>query len=89
VPKKGLRLKAIGSERPDRQGKHVANAAFGLDDPRRARVGLELAAQSQDLHVDAAVEHILMDAGRLQQVLAAERPLRRVDERIQERIPPW
>ena len=55
----------------DRQSAHVADTALGLDDARCAWIGLELAAQAQDLHVDAAVEHILVHAGRLQQVLAA------------------
>ena len=72
----GLRKRATivarqKSERLDRQGKHVADTALGLNDPRRARVGLQLAPQAQDLHVDAAVENVFVDPSCLQQVLAA------------------
>src|SRR5215467_8980277 len=59
----------------DWNGEYVSDAALGLNDARCARVALQLAAQAQDLHVDAAVEHVFMHAGRLQQVLAAQRPL--------------
>jgi hypothetical protein len=74
------------SERLGWERKHVANASPGLDDTRRARVGLQLAAQPQDLHVDAAVEHVLVHAGRLQKALTGERSLRRVDEGGQQRV---
>ena len=70
----------------DRQGEHVADAALGPDDSGRSRIGLELAPQPQDLHVDAAVEDILVHAGRLQQMLAAERSLRRVEKGDQQGI---
>jgi hypothetical protein len=53
------------SGRLDRQGEDVPDAALGLDNAGRAGIDLELASQSQDLDVDAAVEHILVDAGRL------------------------
>ncbi len=56
--------------------KHISDAALGLDDTRRARVAFELASEAKDLHVDAAVEDILVDTSRLQQVLAAKRTLR-------------
>jgi hypothetical protein len=35
-------------------------------------------AQPQNLHIDAAVEDILVSAGRLEQMLAGKRTLRRV-----------
>jgi hypothetical protein len=47
----------------------VADAALGPDDARRAGIDLQLAPQPQDLHIDAAVEYILVDAGRSQKVL--------------------
>jgi hypothetical protein len=57
----------------DGQRKYVANAAFGQDDARRVWIGLQLAPQAQDLHVDTAIEDIFVDPGRLQKVLAGER----------------
>jgi len=68
------------SDGHNRQGEHVADASLRPDDARRAGVGLELAPQPQDLHIDGAVEDIFVHAGRLQQVLAAERSLRRVEK---------
>src|SRR5580700_6369820 len=64
------------SGRLDRQSAQVAETALRLDDTGRSRIGLELAPQPQDLHVDAAVEHILVHAGRLQKMLAGKRALR-------------
>lgn len=43
----------------------IAEAAFGLDDLRRAGIGLQLATEPQHLHIDAAVEDILVDPGGL------------------------
>ena len=43
------------SELLDTQGKQRADAAFGLNDPPRAWIGLQLAAPPQDPHVGAAV----------------------------------
>ncbi len=74
-----LRLRHI--ERED-----VAHAPLGPDYAGRARVALQLAAQAEDLDVNAAVEHVLMDMGRLQEVLPAQGPLRRVQESQQQRI---
>jgi hypothetical protein len=68
------------SSRLDRQSAQVAETALRLDNTARARIGLELAPQPQDLHVDAPVEHILVHAGRLQKMLAGKRALRRVEE---------
>src|SRR5687767_208858 len=69
----------------DRDGKRISDAAFGLDHPRHARIALELAPQAQNLHVDAAIEHVLVDARGLQQVLTGERSLRRVEKGKQKR----
>src|ERR1700730_16704257 len=74
------------SDRFDRQGKDVTDAALRADDMGRAGIGLELASQPQDLHVDAAVEHILVNAGRLQKVLAGKRPQRRVEKGDQQGV---
>ena len=43
------------SELLDTQGKQRADAAFGLNDPPRAWIGLQLATPPQDPHVGAAV----------------------------------
>src|SRR5947209_7287675 len=69
-----VRTRPQSSERLDRHGEHVADPARRLDDARRARVLLELAAQSEDLDVDAAIEDVLVDAGGLQEMLARQRP---------------
>ena len=63
------------SDSLDRCGEYVADAAFGADDAWCARIALQLAPQSEDLHIDAAVENILVHPSCLQQVLAAQRPL--------------
>src|SRR5260370_39244866 len=85
---KRLRLKCVASDKLDRKGEHVAYPALGANNPWCARIGLQLAPQSQDLHVDAAVENILVHPSRLQQVLAAERPLRRVEKGDQQSVFP-
>jgi len=69
----------------DGQGEHITNTTFGLDDARGTRIGLELSAEPEDLHIDAAIEHVLVDPRRLQEVLAAQRSLRRIEERDQQR----
>jgi len=74
------------SECFDGQRKHVANAAFGQDDARRIWIGLQLAPQAQDLHVDTAIEDVFVDPGRLQKVLAGERSLRSIKKRNQKRV---
>ena len=69
-----------------RHGEPVADATFGPDNARSARTGLELAAQPQNLHVDAAVRDILMQVRGLQQVFAAERALCRVEKDNQQDV---
>lgn len=73
-------------ERLDRHGEDVAHAALGLDDARRARVVLQLASQPQHLNVNAAIEDVFVDAGRLEQVLTAERAFGRLEEGQQQGI---
>ena len=70
------------SECFDGQRKHVADAAFGQNDARRVWIGLQLAPQAQDLHVDSAIEDIFVDPGRLQKVFAGERSLRSIRNAI-------
>src|SRR5262245_25891621 len=70
----------------DRNGEHISYTALGLDDARRARVAFELAPQAKNLHVDAAIENILMHARGLQQVLPAERALRRIEKGEQQAV---
>jgi len=50
----------------DRRRKHVADAALGPDEARRAGVGLELAPQAQNLHVDRSIVDVVVEAARLQ-----------------------
>jgi hypothetical protein len=73
----------------DGQRKYVANAAFGQDDARRVWIGLQLAPQAQDLHVDAAIEDIFVDAGRLQKVLAGVVAAEHRETLSEARIRPW
>jgi hypothetical protein len=56
-------------------GEHISHAALRLDDAWCARVAFQLAPQAKNLHVDAAIEDVLMNASGLQQVLATERTL--------------
>jgi hypothetical protein len=77
-----------GSKRLDRQGKHVAQPTFGLDDAWRTRINLKLASETKDLHVNAAIKHILMDPGRLQQVLTRQGALRRFHKCGQQSVHP-
>src|SRR5262245_22369446 len=70
----------------DRNGEHISYTALGLDDARGVRVAFELAPQSKNLHVDAAIENILMHARGLQQVVAAERALRRIEKGEQQGV---
>ena len=56
----------------DGQRECVTDATFSLNDAGHAGVGLQLAPEAEDLHVDAAVEHVLVNACRLQKMLAAE-----------------
>ena len=77
--RKGVTIVAgQASERLDWQSKHVADAALCLDDLWRTRIELQLSPQSQDLHVDAAVENVFVHPSCLEQLLTAERPLGRV-----------
>ena len=56
----------------DRNGEYISDATLGLDEPRCAGVAFELASEAKNLHVDAAIEDILMHARGLQQVLTAK-----------------
>src|SRR5262249_53904719 len=83
---KELRLKYGAAELLDRQNEYVANAALGSNDLGRARIGLELAPQPEDLHIDAAIKNVLMHTGCLQQVLAAEGPVGRIEKGRQQSV---
>ena len=55
------------------RGEDVAGTPLGPNELGLARVGLQLAAQAQDLHVDAAVEHlVVMHLAGGEQLLAAQ-----------------
>ena len=70
----------------DRPRKYISDAPLGLDELRGAWIVLQLAAETQDLHVDAAIEDVFMDSSRLQKMLAAERALGSVEEGDEQRI---
>jgi hypothetical protein len=63
------------SEALDRRRENVSDAPLGLDHLGCAWVLFQLAAKTQNLHVDAAIEDVLVDSRRLQQMLPAERAL--------------
>jgi hypothetical protein len=62
------------------RGEHISDASLCLDDLRRAWILLQPATKAQNLHIDAAIEHVFVDSSRLQKVLSAKRPLRGVEE---------
>src|SRR5229473_8346027 len=65
----------------DGRGEDIAGAAHRLDHGRVLRVGLELAAQTTDLHIDGAVERpSLAVAGEVEQPVAAQYLVGIVDE---------
>jgi hypothetical protein len=68
------------------QREDITDAALCLYHARRARIGFQLAAQPQDLHVNASVEDVFVHASRLEQLLACERPLGSLEERDQQGI---
>src|SRR6266704_3453669 len=70
----------------DGNSEHISNAALGLYDAGRAGIALELAPEAEDLHVDAAIEDILVNAGCLQKVFSAQWTLRCFEEGEQHRI---
>ena len=51
-------------------------------------IALQLPSQSKHLHVDAAIENIFVDAGRLQEVFAGEGSLRGIEKGDQQSIFP-
>ena len=70
----------------DRQGEDIADAAFGRDDRRRIRTSLQFASQPQDLHIEASIEDVLMDACCLQEMLAGQRTQRSVEKGHQQGV---
>ena len=70
----------------DLPGKHISDAALGLDHLRRAWIVLQFAAKAESLHVNARIEHVFVDSGCLQKLLSAKRPLGSVEERDEQRV---
>src|SRR6185503_8543160 len=67
--------------RVDRGVEHVADAALGDDEARVRGVGLDLAPQAQDLHVDRAVVDLgVVQARKVEKLFAREDALRRRKE---------
>jgi hypothetical protein len=69
-----------------RQIEDIADAAFRPDDAGGVGVDLKFPPQPQDLHIDAAIEYVLVDARRLQQLFTGKRLLGRIEESGQQRI---
>jgi hypothetical protein len=59
--KNGTRL----SDPFDGHRKHISDSAFRLEYARRAWIALQLPPDAQDLHIDTAIEDILVYACRL------------------------
>ena len=67
-------------------GEHISDASFGLNDLRCARIVLQFAANAKNLHVNATIEHVFVNPGRLQKMLSAKRALWSVEEGDKQRI---
>ena len=65
---------AVLSDQRDGKDKHVTNTTLGSYGARRSWVVLNPAG-AQDLHVDAAIEHVFVNPCRLQEMLTSERSL--------------
>src|SRR6516164_2969649 len=85
---RGIRARgfALYSKPLDRRRENVSDAPLGLDHLGSAWVLFQLAAKTQNLHVDAAIEDVLVDPRRLQEMLPAERALGSVEEGDKQRI---
>ena len=57
-----------------------------MDHPRLTWIGFQFPPQPRDPHINAAIENVLMDTCRLQQVFPCERPLRCFEKRHQQGI---
>ena len=76
-------LERLGS---DRRRKFIAFAGHRHNETRRLRVGLDLAAQPADQHVDAAIEGIgPLPSERVEQIPAAQHPPGMTNELAQQR----
>ncbi len=53
------------SEYFDRKREYVTDAALRLNDARHAGVDFKFAPQAEHLHIDAAIEDVFVNAGRL------------------------
>ena len=82
-PREGFRIVSVTFHLT---GEHISHASLGLNDLRCARVVLQFAAKAENLHVNAPIEHVLVDPGRLQKILSAKRPLRSAEERDKQRV---
>src|SRR5262249_12056961 len=60
------------SEPLDRRCKRVADTALGMDVTGFSGNGFKLPTQPQNLHIDAAVEDVLMHTRRLEQIFPAQ-----------------
>jgi hypothetical protein len=66
LPKRVTVVVRRTSELLDRQAKQTADAAFALNDPTCAWMGLRLGTRPQDPRIDAAVEYVVVsDSARI------------------------
>src|SRR5260221_10772823 len=71
--------------RLDGEAEHVACAALGPDIARLGRIGFDLAPQPADLHVDGAVEDlVVVQPRKVQQLVSGENTLRRCKQRHEQ-----
>src|SRR5580698_10148166 len=71
--------RAVGDE-------HVTETPDGLNEAGAARVGFDQLAQTRDLHVEAAVEHLVLAAARqFHQLFARQRLARMAGEHLEHR----
>src|SRR5688500_3417640 len=90
----GKRKAALRGGTPSRRRLHrldgrvevVARAAFRADQLGLVGALLDLAAQPQDLHVDRAVVDVVVQAARLEELVARQDLLRRAQEGDQQRV---
>src|SRR3954447_5000602 len=86
APKRRPHLHRAESNPFYRNREHIADAALSPYNARCVGVAFELASKTKNLDIDASIEDILVNAGSLQQVLAAQRTLRGLEECDKHRV---
>src|SRR5258707_12449468 len=68
------------------EGKDIADAAFGQDHPWCTWISLQPASQTPYLNIDASIEDVLVNPGRLSQLFTREGRRRGLKNREQRGI---